>query len=269
MKVLFVGLDAATAAHCMRQVGALGLATEHTADPRRALEILARGDVRAVGIALTPPASGPALSPSCWNVVEAAASALDPARVVALVKGPVDSLLRRQAYGAGVWELLEAGRDARRAVLLTDGIRRALADAIEPMVLLVDECSRFTDDLAALIAGYGFRVETAANGPEAIRLMAARDYVLVITETLRLEKQAAGIGTDGFAVLKAAQGLQPGVPVVVLTASAGDDVLLRAIELGAKDCLWKLMEPERILEALHSALLPAGIDRTRTLSEDP
>lgn len=263
MKVLFVGLDAATAAHCMRQVGALGLAAEHAVDPRRALEILGRGDCRAVGVALTAPeADRNSAAPSCWSVVEAAASMDEPARVVALVKGPIDPVLRRRAYGAGVWELLEAGRDARRAVFLMDGIRRALSHAIEPMVLLVDECSKFTDDLAALIAGYGFRVETAATAAEAIRLMSARDYVLVVTETRR-------IGADGFGVLKAAQGLQPGVPVVVLTASAGDDVLLRAIELGAKDCLWKLMEPERILEALHSALLPAGIDRTRTLSEDP
>ena len=262
MKVLFVGLDAATAAHCMRQVSALGLDAEHAPDPRRALDALARGDCRAVGIALEPCGESGQTKPPSWRVVEAAASGDPPARVVALVKGPVDPGLRRRAYGAGVWELLEAGRDARRAALLMDGIRRAISDAIEPMVLVVDECTRFADDLAAMIGSYGLRVETAIDAAEAIRLMAARDYVLIVTETRR-------IGPDGFAVLKAAAGLQPGVPVVVLTASASDDVLLRAVALGAKDCLWKLAEPDRILEALRAALLPAGADRTSTLSEDP
>ncbi len=263
MKVLFVGLDAATTAHCMRQVSALGLEAEQAPDPRRALDALARGGCRVVAVALQPPEKLPiAPGPSSWKVVEAAAAAREPARVVALVKGPIDPLLRRRAYGAGVWELLEAGRDARRAMLLMDGIRRALSVAIQPMVLLVDECSSLTDELAALIAGHGFHVETAATTAEAVRLMSARDYVLVVTETRR-------VGPDGFEVLKAAPRLQPGIPVIVLTANAGDDVLLRAIELGARDCLWKLAEPDRIFEALRSALRPAGVDRTRTLSEDP
>ena len=263
MKVLFVGLDAATTAHCMRQVSALGVEAEHVPDPQNAVEALARGGCRVVAVALQKPSTRPgAPEPASWKVVEAAAGALQPARVVALVKGPIDPLLRRRAYGAGVWELLEGGRDARRATLLMDGIRRALSDAIEPMVLLVDECSTLTDELAAMIVGYGFHVETASTIAEAIRLMSARDYVLIVTETRR-------VGLDGFEVLKAAPRLQPGVPVVVLTANAGDDVLLRSIELGAKDCLWKLTEPDRIFEALRSALRPAGVDRTRTLSEDP
>ena len=50
--------------------------------------------------------------------------------------------------------------------------------------------------------------------------------------------------------------LQPGVPVLVLTAAMDDGTFIRAVELGARACLWKLSEPEEILGGVRAALGP-------------
>jgi DNA-binding NtrC family response regulator len=70
-----------------------------------------------------------------------------------------------------------------------------------------------------LIEEEGFLVEPAGSVSEALRMMATRDYTLILTETCHA-------GPDGFRVLREAARLQPGVPVVVFTAAFDDDTFL-------------------------------------------
>ncbi len=255
MKILLAGLPSRDVSRSARHLEASGMPVVRESDLDRAVRIVKEGGVRVVAMTLDD-------SPAAWRLVAAAAGSADPARVVAVASRPIAADLRRRAYGAGVWELIEApAGPSRHAALLLDGVRRALSERLDPCVLFVDACSDITDGIGSLIADEGFVVEAATTTAEAVRLMSARDYSLVITEVRRP-------GPDGFEVIRSAHRLQPGVPVVVLTASPGDAVLLRAIELGARDCLWKLAETDAILGALKDALAPLGATGPRTLSEE-
>ena len=87
-------------------------------------------------------------------------------------------------------------------------------------------------------------------------MMAERDYILIVTETCHA-------GPDGFQVLRDAARLQPGVPVVVFTAALDDDTFLRAIELGARACVWKLAEPDEIMQEIRTVTQPGAAHSSR------
>ena len=225
-----------------------GLDAVFATEEREALWLLAPGGYRAVVVDLT---AGPLL----WHVIEAALWARPPARVIGLVRGPVTTALRRRAYGSGVWEVVELpeGPPLTLHADVVSAVRRAVGGMAAPAVLHIDGCAGITEGIGALMSDEGCRVDGAGSCAEAIRRMQDRPYDLIITEIRRQ-------GEDGFQVLREAADLQPGVPVIVLTATVDDEAFLRSIELGARACLWKLSEPEEILGEVR-ALLTMGAVR--------
>jgi len=93
-------------------------------------------------------------------------------------------------------------------------------------VLIVDDDPSIRGHLRTFLERKDMRVEEAPTGNDALKLMktAAVDVVLL---DLRLPDM------DGIAVLKAARGVQPETPVVMMTAFADVDVAVRAMKEGA------------------------------------
>ena len=255
MKVLFVDSGAISFAGYVEAFRQAGVEAEAAADTQAALWLLAGGDFRVVVLPLT----GGELQ---WEVVSAALWTRPPARVIALAEGPVDSTLRRKAYGAGVWELGELPRYLARGSSepmpsLVPAVRRALREAT-PVVLFVDDCSEIAEGIGSMIAEEGYRVVTARSAGEALKLMSTAEFALVVTEARRA-------GPDGFHLMREAARLQPGVPVVVFTATMDDETFLKSVELGASACLWKLAEPEEIAREILDVIRPGraqGSSRT-------
>lgn len=184
-----------------------------------------------------------------WEIVRGAAGSHPPVRAIAMVGSPVDRHTRIKAYGSGVWELLELPEEGRFNPYLVPAISRGLSDGSGACVLVVDSCREIAAGMAGLLEEEGLRVELAGSAAEALSAMSARRFALIVTETRRL-------GPDRFRVLREAGALQPGVPVLVLTAAHDDGTFFRAVELGAQGCLWKLSEPEEILGGIRAALNP-------------
>ncbi len=86
---------------------------------------------------------------------------------------------------------------------------------------------------------------TAADGAEALRLIAGEDFDLVLTD-LRMP------GADGMAVLKAAAA--KGIPCVLLTAYGSITDAVQAVKLGAYDFVSKPVKLDQ-LEAVAEAAL--------------
>jgi DNA-binding response OmpR family regulator len=240
MKVLFVEAPTVSFDVYVKAFREAGVQADSASDAQAALWLLAGGDFRVVVLPLT----GDDLQ---WEVVSAALWMRPPARVIALAQAPVDPALRRKAYGAGVWELGELPQQIKRlpgeaVTSLVPAVRRALRETL-PVVLFVEDCSEIAEGVAALISDEGFRVETAGSAEKAVKMMSTADYALVIAETRRAE-------AGGIQVMREAARLQPGVPVVVFTATMDDQTFLRSVELGASACVWKLAEPEEIVREI-------------------
>ena len=121
-------------------------------------------------------------------------------------------------------------------------------------VLVVDDEDMVRETLAQNLEFEGFGVLTAANGTEALSLLAAGEAVDAIVTDLSMP------GMDGLALIRAAQARRPGLPAVLLTGYAGDDTALAASG-GAFSLLRKPANFHDVLDTVQSLL--AGTNQVR------
>jgi CheY-like chemotaxis protein len=113
------------------------------------------------------------------------------------------------------------------------------AAAIEPgYCLVVDDNPTNRDILCRLLLRQGHRVATAVNGREALEMVQAEPFDLVLLDIMMPE-------LNGFQVLdrlKDDDRLRD-VPVIMISALDQDDAVLRCIAMGAEDYLPKPFNP--------------------------
>lgn len=117
-------------------------------------------------------------------------------------------------------------------------------------ILIVEDDEVLLDGLCRSMRHSGYAVDCAGNGREAVQVLLAEAYDLVILD-LGLPK------LDGFSVLKKLRVHNRHVPVIILTARESVEDHVKGLDLGADDYLTKPFNlPE--LEARVRALLRRG-----------
>ena len=113
-----------------------------------------------------------------------------------------------------------------------DGAQRATSDR-KPVVLLVDDNADMREYVRSLLAGR-FEVVTAENGRRALEEVSRRPPALVLTDVMMPEM-------DGFALLSALHQdpAMAAIPVIMLSARAGEEARIEGVEAGADDYLTK------------------------------
>ncbi len=114
-------------------------------------------------------------------------------------------------------------------------------------ILVVDDEAVIRDGLQRTLAGERFEVETCKSGHAAIELLQDKEYDLIITD-LKMP------GMNGIEVLKAVKGLQPDIPVIMITGYATVDTAVEAMKNGATDYITKPFTPQQILEKIERSL---------------
>ncbi|MBI5553089.1 MAG: response regulator [Desulfobacterales bacterium] len=99
-------------------------------------------------------------------------------------------------------------------------------------LLVVDDEKIARTNLAYLLAKEGYRVETAANGLEALELLNKRRFDLVLTD-LKMDKM------DGNQLLEAAKQVNPDTQVIMVTGFATVGSAVEALRKGAAHYLPK------------------------------
>src|SRR3984957_5808691 len=129
-----------------------------------------------------------------------------------------------------------------------------------PNILVVDDVAENRDLLLRRLQRLGFKaIDQAQNGVEALAAIAAKAYDLVLLDIMMPE-------LDGFGVLEVLKrdGRINELPVVVISALSEIEPVVRCIELGAEDFLFKPFNPTllraRVLATLEKKALR---DRTR------
>ncbi|MBI4254938.1 MAG: sigma-54-dependent Fis family transcriptional regulator [Candidatus Rokubacteria bacterium] len=108
-----------------------------------------------------------------------------------------------------------------------------------PALLVADDDQVARELLAEVLRREGYRVRIAAGGVDCLRLAEAEPFDVALVD-LRMPD------LDGLGVLKRLGAIQPGLPVVILTAFASIETAIEAVRAGAYDYLSKPFRMEEI-----------------------
>jgi len=134
-----------------------------------------------------------------------------------------------------------------------------------PTVLVVDDNAEHGQALAKIFERAGYRVSTAGDGEEALRILVERPFDLILTD-LRMPRM------NGLELLRNIRALNPDVPVLIITAFGEWTSYIEAMDCGCVDYLSKPVRREDILLAARKALARRGIrapDPSLIQSEEP
>ncbi len=114
-------------------------------------------------------------------------------------------------------------------------------------ILIVDDDQHVLEVLEARLQSAGFQICKAENGQEAIRLLKDHKVDLMISD-MKMP------GMSGMEVLAKARVIQPGLPIIFLTAYGTIPDAVKAVKAGAVDYLAKPFDGRELIHKLHKIL---------------
>ncbi len=134
-------------------------------------------------------------------------------------------------------------------------------------ILIADDEESIRHVLTILLTDRGYEARAVADGEQALRELAARDYDALVTD-VRMP------GMSGLELVPRALGLVPELTIIVMSAYGSHELALEAMKAGAYDYLGKPFRPDEVLLVLRKAeererlraqnrLLRRELDRSR------
>ena len=117
----------------------------------------------------------------------------------------------------------------------------------KPSILLVDDETAITDNLAPFLGRAGFAVTVAANGEEALKQVAADKPDLLVLDVLMPR-------LDGREVLRSLRQAGNWTPIILLTQVGEASERAMALEEGADDYLNKPFDPHELVARIRAVL---------------
>ncbi len=141
-------------------------------------------------------------------------------------------------------------------------VARPAAPGKRPKVVLADDNADMRDYVQRLLSA-DYQVTAVADGVEALRLTTAQKPDLVITDVMMPK-------LDGFGLLKALRE-DPGtatIPVIMLSARAGEEARVEGLQAGADDYLTKPFSARELLARVGGTLALARARREAARREE-
>lgn len=112
--------------------------------------------------------------------------------------------------------------------------------ARRPSVLVVDDEIDICNNLSDILTAFGYEVETATNGLDALELVQHRPFDVALLD-LKMP------GMDGLTLYRNLKKLRAGTVAMLVTAYAGGDTAREAMDAGAWQVLPKPVDVGRLL----------------------
>ena len=120
-------------------------------------------------------------------------------------------------------------------------------ERVSGRVLVIDDDASLRFALEAVLGDAGLTVVTCASGASGLQVFEASGADAVLTDLAMPQM-------DGLQVLTRLRALDPGVPVIMLTAHGSERVAVAAMKAGAYDYLPKPFDPDEIVLAVRRAI---------------
>ena len=123
-------------------------------------------------------------------------------------------------------------------------------------VLLADDNADLRDYISRLLGNHGYEVETVADGEAALAALRARRPDILLTDVMMPR-------LDGFGLLMAVRedASLRDLPIVMLSARAGDDAKVEGLDAGADDYLTKPFSARELLARVAAVIAMARLRR--------
>ncbi|RMG67036.1 MAG: sigma-54-dependent Fis family transcriptional regulator, partial [Nitrospirae bacterium] len=125
-------------------------------------------------------------------------------------------------------------------------------------ILIVEDKKSMAQMLKESLESEGYRCVVAPDGEEAVSLIKAEFFDLIISD-LKLPRK------DGLEVLRTAQQEDPSLPVIIMTAFGTIETAVKAIKEGAFDFITKPFDTDHLLVLIRRALQQKRLFRENIL----
>jgi len=107
-------------------------------------------------------------------------------------------------------------------------------------ILIVDDDRRMTRTLADILSVSGYEPTEASSGPDALEKVRAMEFDCVLSDIKMPEM-------DGVELHRHLRGIQPGLPVVLMTAYAADELIRKGLDEGVAGVFDKPLDINHLL----------------------
>jgi FixJ family two-component response regulator len=147
-------------------------------------------------------------------------------------------------------------------MLMTDNLRNQRGDSpetvrhpvrpSEPRVLIADDQQDVLEALRLLLKAEGFQLESASSPAGVLAAIEAREFDVALID-LNYTRDTTS-GEEGLNLLSRIQGIDPTLPVVVMTAWGSVEVAVEAMRRGARDFVQKPWDNARLLAIIRTQM---------------
>jgi two-component system nitrogen regulation response regulator NtrX len=116
-----------------------------------------------------------------------------------------------------------------------------------PSVLVVDDEASIRQSLSGILSDDGFDVQTAANGYEALKIIASEAPDIVLLDIWMQ-------GMDGIETMKEIKKEYPSIPVILISGHGTIETAVKATKMGAFDLIEKPLSIDKVILAINNAL---------------
>jgi two-component system chemotaxis response regulator CheY len=119
-----------------------------------------------------------------------------------------------------------------------------------PRILVVDDSPTMRHHISSILQKAGFEVRSAVDGMAGLELLQSAEPLDLALLDVHMPRMG---GLELVATLRE-EGCRPELPIVVLSAEAGEASVTRARALGVRHWFVKPFAPEALVEAIRNAI---------------
>jgi len=160
---------------------------------------------------------------------------VDPKVTVVMMTAYSVEELVKEALEEGAYAVVHKPFDIERIIALID---ESLQE--KTLILVVDEQYGDRETLKAVLEARGYRVATAADGDEAIRMVKEKHYDIIFLD-VKLP------GMDGVETFEQVKQIDPKAAVIMMTGYTEEELMKKAISGSAYTCLYKPFDMEKVI----------------------
>ena len=164
---------------------------------------------------------------------------IDPkATVIMMTAYSVEDLVK-EALEEGAYATVYKPFDIDRIIAVIEEVLK------KTLILVVDDQFGDRETLKGILEDKGYRVATARDGAEAIKMIKERHYDIIFLD-IRLPDM------DGVQVYEQVKHIDPEAAVIMMTGYSAEDLVKRAINQGVYTCIYKPFDMEKVLQLVEN-----------------